>query len=73
MTIILMTPVSAHRWPLGLLPLSDDGGSLGDRDHSLGLGLALSLHRSAAVTASCVREVANLITDIYKDDRVHWL
>ena len=67
MTIILMTPVSAHRWPLRLLPLSDDRGGLRHRDHSL--GLALSLHRGAAITASSVREVADLIIrDNYKGD-----
>ena len=47
---------------VGLLPLGDDGGGLGDGDNSLDLIDSL-LHSSgaAAVTACRVREVADLI------------
>ena len=47
---------------VGLLPLGDDGGGLGDGDYSLDLIDSLLLHSSgaAAVTACRVREVADL-------------
>ena len=49
---------------VGLLPLGDDGGGLGDGDDSLDLIDSLLLHSgTAAVTTSSVREVANLINN----------
>ena len=52
--ILIVCCVSHHR-PLGLLPLGNNRGGLWDRLHTRGLTT------TAAITPSCLREVADLV------------
>ena len=57
-----LVPILLLLLSIGLLPLGDDGGGLGDGGNSLDLIDSLLLHSGAAAVTACrVREVADLI------------